>query len=73
MVASSLGTLPPDPAGVHADVWGSGGAWTWVPRHADGRLAWDAIGIHMQWNQHGGFHSSEQLAREASERGLGNV
>jgi hypothetical protein len=71
MVTSTRRASPPDLTGVHAQVVGDGGRWAWAPRHADGRLAWDAIGIHLKWNQHGGFHRSEHLAQEAADRAMG--
>jgi hypothetical protein len=42
------------------------GHWTWEPI-----AGWDAIGIHLPWNQHGSFYRTRRLAEEAASLSMG--
>jgi hypothetical protein len=41
------------------------GWWTWEPT-----AGWEAIGIRLAWNQHGGLHQSAQLAEGAARHAM---
>ena len=53
--------IPESPGGRPWRLYQVGASWTYEPV-----AGWEAIGIHLPWNQHGALYRTEVLAEEAA-------